>query len=712
MKRNLLAVALLAALLGGAPPAPAQIELAADVISGPTGSQPAELISWNGHLYFRGIFGSGHELIRFDGSQFTAININPVGGSHPQDFIDYAGALYFQANDGTHGEELMRWNGVAVTPITDIVTGSGSSYAEDPVVYDGKLHFVSTDTTDFSQSIYSWDGADVTQETQSGDVGPDQTIRHLTVFENEIYFAGNPTGADRDELWRWDGANAVQVSNFNPTQGGGVSDPFLVWNGWLWFRANSDAGGREIWRYNGSGSPIEVTITPGPSGSQIISDLAVYDDELYILAKGNVYRVSSPGSSPQPVATLFGEGELGVGAGRLFISAGRNPQNFTQRLFSWDGSILQEFILHPQSLYGPEGFAEFQGQLHFGAYASPNVGGELYRWIPPEGSARIPVGGSGVVDFGTDTGVDIDFSGVARHRTPGTCTVERWADAVWNPQGILESQRSSYHWIVTASDSLAFDASTEVRFRISEIPEAGITDPAAIQVYRRDLPDTAGFFPVTTSYDSGAGEIVATGFTEFGEFVFASNTALSVEVLVLYAAVVEEGVRLSWTGAAGTELDDYDVERSTRRAPFARVPVLDDGGPHDPETEFHALDRDAPLGSESLRYRVARGRGDGRVVSDPVEVRSLPAEGLRVHGVFPNPFVDRATLEFDLGRRAELSLTLHDVRGRRVATLLEGERPPGSYRVLMEGGDLPAGVYFYRLEAAGRTRTGRILRIR
>ena len=46
-----------------------------------------------------------------------------------------------------------------------------------------------------------------------------------------------------------------------------------------------------------------------------------------------------------------------------------------------------------------------------------------------------------------------------------------------------------------------------------------------------------------------------------------------------------------------------------------------------------------------------------------------------------------------------MNLTLYDVMGRKVRTLLEESQDPGTYKVTMEGGDLPSGIYFFRLTA-------------
>jgi hypothetical protein len=86
-----------------------------------------------------------------------------------------------------------------------------------------------------------------------------------------------------------------------------------------------------------------------------------------------------------------------------------------------------------------------------------------------------------------------------------------------------------------------------------------------------------------------------------------------------------------------------------------------------------------------------------------------PVTALALRPPVPNPARDRATLAFDLPRRSDISLQVFDVRGRRIADLLEGPQMPGRLRVEWPTRGRPAGVYFVRLRADGRTLTRRMI---
>lgn len=84
----------------------------------------------------------------------------------------------------------------------------------------------------------------------------------------------------------------------------------------------------------------------------------------------------------------------------------------------------------------------------------------------------------------------------------------------------------------------------------------------------------------------------------------------------------------------------------------------------------------------------------------------------------PNPFRDSARIAFRIPRSGPVTLSIHDVTGRRVATLLAGPRVgAGSHAATWDGRDasgrtVAPGVYFARLETADGTLSRKVSRVR
>jgi hypothetical protein len=79
---------------------------------------------------------------------------------------------------------------------------------------------------------------------------------------------------------------------------------------------------------------------------------------------------------------------------------------------------------------------------------------------------------------------------------------------------------------------------------------------------------------------------------------------------------------------------------------------------------------------------------------------------------YPNPFNPSTVIGYDLPRASEVTMTVYDLLGRRVAELVRGVEPAGSHRVRWEAGDRPAGVYVCRLEADGFSASVKMLLVK
>ncbi|HEX9973850.1 MAG TPA: T9SS type A sorting domain-containing protein, partial [bacterium] len=65
---------------------------------------------------------------------------------------------------------------------------------------------------------------------------------------------------------------------------------------------------------------------------------------------------------------------------------------------------------------------------------------------------------------------------------------------------------------------------------------------------------------------------------------------------------------------------------------------------------------------------------------------------------FPNPFNPVTSIAFDLPEQTKVSITVYDILGREVASLVEKVMPAGSHTIQYDAATLPSGVYFYQIK--------------
>jgi hypothetical protein len=77
---------------------------------------------------------------------------------------------------------------------------------------------------------------------------------------------------------------------------------------------------------------------------------------------------------------------------------------------------------------------------------------------------------------------------------------------------------------------------------------------------------------------------------------------------------------------------------------------------------------------------------------------------IRLHDNYPNPFNPITRIRFDLPSGTLVSLTVHDVLGREVATVVNEYLNAGYHHVTFDGSNLASGIYFYRLSVVPTAR--------
>lgn len=100
------------------------------------------------------------------------------------------------------------------------------------------------------------------------------------------------------------------------------------------------------------------------------------------------------------------------------------------------------------------------------------------------------------------------------------------------------------------------------------------------------------------------------------------------------------------------------------------------------------------------------------VILDAENTPELPSE-FALYPAYPNPFNSSTRIRFGVDHETDVSLTVFDLQGRKVATLLSTERmAAGQHEVQWDAHALASGIYFVRLQDPHRTHSQRILFLR
>jgi len=174
---------------------------------------------------------------------------------------------------------------------------------------------------------------------------------------------------------------------------------------------------------------------------------------------------------------------------------------------------------------------------------------------------------------------------------------------------------------------------------------------------------------------------------------------------------VREGqaVRLSWTTLTENDLDSFEVWKGLSYNPrhMDLVDVIPatgdpqgftyeyvDDGPIAPQHQTYVL---GLVDADSSRYTVFRAYIPVDTTTN-VEPREELPQVLGFVRNFPNPFNASTQIEFDLPASGEVILSIFDITGRLVTTLIHESLPLGRHTATFDGHDLASGLYFARLQ--------------
>jgi len=103
----------------------------------------------------------------------------------------------------------------------------------------------------------------------------------------------------------------------------------------------------------------------------------------------------------------------------------------------------------------------------------------------------------------------------------------------------------------------------------------------------------------------------------------------------------------------------------------------------------------------------------GEATNDP----NAPAVSNMLHQNYPNPFNPTTTINFDMPVAGHANLSIYNVKGQLVKTLVNDNQPVGRRTFTWNGTDkdnrpVSSGLYFYRLTANGSTETKKMMLIK
>ena len=105
----------------------------------------------------------------------------------------------------------------------------------------------------------------------------------------------------------------------------------------------------------------------------------------------------------------------------------------------------------------------------------------------------------------------------------------------------------------------------------------------------------------------------------------------------------------------------------------------------------------------------------GFSIGDPVagidenEDANLIPEQYKLYQNYPNPFNTSTVINYELPIESTVSITLYDLMGQEIKTLVNADKPAGIYTYTLDSSALASGIYFYRIQADNFVQTRKMI---
>ncbi len=173
-----------------------------------------------------------------------------------------------------------------------------------------------------------------------------------------------------------------------------------------------------------------------------------------------------------------------------------------------------------------------------------------------------------------------------------------------------------------------------------------------------------------------------------------------VELTSFTANVNKRNVILNWNTATETNNHGFEVQRSINGNEFIVTAFVEGKGTTTEINNYSYTDTDLEVGTYS--YRLKQVDYDGSFeYSEVIEVEILAPDVFTLEQNYPNPFNPSTKIKFSLAADSKVTLTVFDILGQEVVSLISGNLPAGSHEINFNASNINSGVYFYRIDATG-----------
>ncbi|MEO8666437.1 MAG: YCF48-related protein [Ignavibacteria bacterium] len=176
-------------------------------------------------------------------------------------------------------------------------------------------------------------------------------------------------------------------------------------------------------------------------------------------------------------------------------------------------------------------------------------------------------------------------------------------------------------------------------------------------------------------------------------------TALPVELTFFSFSKSLNTVILNWQTLNEINNKGFDIERSDSKNGWNRIGFVEGNGNVSGLSNYTFNDN--RLSPDKYKYRLKQidFNGSYEYFNLSGEVVIGQPEGFELKQNYPNPFNPTTTIEYLLPADGNLKITIYDISGKEVMTLVNEFKNAGYHEIKFNGSSLASGNYFYKMSS-------------
>lgn len=196
--------------------------------------------------------------------------------------------------------------------------------------------------------------------------------------------------------------------------------------------------------------------------------------------------------------------------------------------------------------------------------------------------------------------------------------------------------------------------------------------------------------------------------TSAGLIAKGTNIGLPVELSAFTASTNKDNVVLNWNTKTEINNRGFEIERKSVDGHYTTIAFVNGNGTTTEQQSYSYTDTKLAQGTYSYRLKQLDFNGNFEY-SFAVEANVTNPMDYSLLQNYPNPFNPSTIISFNLPEKSNIKLSVYNVLGQVVATLVNGVVDAGTHNVTFDASNLNSGVYFYKLEADHFTQTMKMM---